>query len=363
MSLIEKIKPDYVAPPGWLLEEYLDELEWSQAEFGRRCDRSSKTICQIIAGEAPIEPATALQFEKVLDLPAHVWLNMESNYRLFLARSREEEVLDSEDVKTWYNSFPIKELEANRIIPKATDAIDGARFLLVFFGVGSVTAWKRKVASQAAMTRHTKEFESSNEAVSVWLRLGEISAVEQECTPYNVSKFREVLKEIRLLTSLNAEEFIPRLLYLCNQAGVAFTIVPPLKATKMNGAAWWLKSDKAVIQQSLRGKSNDKFWFTFFHEAAHILLHSKKGIFVDDDNRDGSEEENEADNWAGNFLIPEKDWEFFIAQESFSKSDIEEFALKQGIATGIILGRLQFEKHVPWKTWLNSALKLKFDFK
>ena len=72
-------KPDYAVPPGWILEERLELREWSQAEFARRCGRSAKLISEIVAGKAPIEPDTALQFENVLDLDADVWLNLESN--------------------------------------------------------------------------------------------------------------------------------------------------------------------------------------------------------------------------------------------------------------------------------------------
>jgi hypothetical protein len=34
---------------------------------------------------------------------------------------------------------------------------------------------------------------------------------------------------------------------------------------------------------SLRGKSEDKFWFSFFHEAGHVYLqHSKKELYIND---------------------------------------------------------------------------------
>ena len=63
-------QPDYAAPPGWLLEEHLEVQGISHAEFARRCGRSAKLISEIIAGKAPVEPKTAIQFEKVLGLNA-----------------------------------------------------------------------------------------------------------------------------------------------------------------------------------------------------------------------------------------------------------------------------------------------------
>ena len=84
-----KFRPDYAVPPGEILEERLEVWGMSQAEFARRCGRSPKLISQIVAGKAPITAATALRFEKVTDLDARTWLNMESSYRLYLERQKE----------------------------------------------------------------------------------------------------------------------------------------------------------------------------------------------------------------------------------------------------------------------------------
>ena len=78
--------PDYAVPPGWVLEERLAAHKISHAEFARRCGRSPKLISEIIAGKAPIEPKTALQFERVLGVDAGIWLGIESDYRLHLER-------------------------------------------------------------------------------------------------------------------------------------------------------------------------------------------------------------------------------------------------------------------------------------
>ena len=84
-------QPDYAVPPGDLLEEYLEARGFSQAEFARRCGRSPKLISEILSAKAPVLPRTALAFERVLGLDASVWLGMESDYRLHLARQEEHE--------------------------------------------------------------------------------------------------------------------------------------------------------------------------------------------------------------------------------------------------------------------------------
>ena len=81
-------EPDYAVPPGWVLKDRLDAQGMTPAELARRCGRSAKLISEIVAGKAPIEPRTALQFEKVLGVDAEIWLGIETDYRLQRTRAR-----------------------------------------------------------------------------------------------------------------------------------------------------------------------------------------------------------------------------------------------------------------------------------
>ncbi len=81
MAAVYEYRPDYAVPPGWVLEERLEAQGISQAEFARQCGYSQKLICEIISGKAALEPATALQFERVLGVDANLWLGIEANYR------------------------------------------------------------------------------------------------------------------------------------------------------------------------------------------------------------------------------------------------------------------------------------------
>ena len=90
---------------------------------------------------------------------------------------------------------------------------------------------------------------------------------------------------------------------MCESAGVVVVFVSEVKGCRISGAAWWVTPSRAVIALSDRYKMDDRFWFSFFHEAAHILLHSKKETFVDDGTDDDVVEE-EANEYAADFLIP-----------------------------------------------------------
>jgi Zn-dependent peptidase ImmA (M78 family) len=144
-----------------------------------------------------------------------------------------------------------------------------------------------------------------------------------------------------------------------NVAGVALALVKPLQKTALSGAAWWLSARKAVIQLSARHKTDDHLWFTFFHEAAHILLHSKKSVFVDGEDADNTAFEAEASEWACNTLVAQRDWEQFVKTAPLTKAAVQRFAEEQGIAPGIVVGMLQHKGQIPW-TDLNG-LKVKLE--
>lgn len=129
--------------------------------------------------------------------------------------------------------------------------------------------------------------------------------------------------------------------------------------THLSGAARWLNPQKALIQLSLRHKSNDHFWFSFFHEAAHILKHAKKQVYLDDVKSGNTDLEEDADAFARNFLIPSKAYREFCQSGRFTTTTVRSFAKRMGIAPGIVVGRLQHDRLIAFSS-LNS-LKQKFE--
>lgn len=342
-----RYEPDYAVPPGWILEERLEDRQISHAEFARRCGRSAKLISEIIAGKAPIEPVTALQFEKVLGLDASVWLGMETDYRLH--QEREAEKARSEELEEWSKAFPVTELVKREEMPKPSSSSDRVSSLLSFFGVATVEAWQNRQKQLRVAYRHSPSFKSNDYALATWLRLGEIEAERAECADYNEPKFRQSLARIRRLTAAQSAQQLDEAQRLCREAGVVLAIVKPLPKTALSGVAWWLTPRKAVIQLSARHKKDDHLWFSLFHEAAHLLLHSKRSIFIDERNGKIAETDTQADKWAADFLVPPADWKrFTTARPRFSRRAVLQFAKQQGIAPSIVVGRLQYEKHIPW---------------
>lgn len=349
-------KPDYAIHPGEVLDERLEAMGMKKTEFADRCDLSPKTVSQIIAGKAPVTPENAVQFERVLGVSADVWNNLDAQYRLHQVRKKVRLIL-AKNIE-WAKRFPVKDLVDRGYIEKPANSVDRVRKLLRFLGVANVAAYDTWYKRLVISYRQSAAFECSNEALACWLRIGELEAEKIRANAYEKIRFQTALDKIRHLTDIPPDKFEPAMKKLCADAGVAVVFVGELPKTRISGAARWLAQDRALIMLSLRYKTDDRMWFTFFHEAGHILLHGKKEVFIDAPDGNVLEKEAEADRFAANWLIPDHAYRNLTVRGVFSRNAILSYAKKLGVAPGIVVGRLQHDHRIPYNRF--NDLKRKF---
>ena len=275
-----RYEPEVVFPPGETLAERLEELGMTQVELAARTGLSTKHINQIIQGAAAVTPETALLLEHATRTPARVWNNLEIAYREYLSRAAELERL-TEDAP-WLDELPIRQLVSRGWIKKCPSPVEQLREVCTFFGVADRAAWMT-VWHKPTAYRTSKAFTSDPGAVAAWLRIGEIRAEEIDCLPYDRGGLLAVLPQLRQMTQeRDPKVWFPALVSRCASVGVAVVAEPEIKGARINGAARWLTSTKALVQLSLRHKWSDIMWFTFFHEAGHLLLHDRSVTYIDD---------------------------------------------------------------------------------
>ncbi|MES9903588.1 MAG: helix-turn-helix domain-containing protein [Sedimenticola sp.] len=333
--------PDYTVTPGEVLEYELELRNMSKSELAKRTGLTEKHIIAIIKGKGTtiITPETAIKLERALGMPVEYWLNLEALYQETRARLAEEAKLEKD--LDWLRCIPINAMTKMGWLQKHKDKRQQLEEVLRFFGIASVDQWKEMWPKVAVAYRQHNTHEILPEAVSAWLRQGELLASSIQCRPYNKANFRKALDEIRQLTAeTDPAHFVPTLQQRCAEAGVAVVFVPCLPKTGVSGATRWV-SNKAIIQLSLRYRTNDHLWFTFFHEAGHILLHGKKELFIEGANGMDEEKEVQANVFAEHELLPKRAFNAFAVQRPFSKVAIQHFAEAVGIAPGIVVGQLQ----------------------
>jgi Zn-dependent peptidase ImmA (M78 family) len=236
----------------------------------------------------------------------------------------------------WLNGIPTKELIAQGVLDSSASKADMVGETLRFYGVASVDAWEDVWMDPKVAARRSACFETNIGAASAWIRLGELQAQDIVCAPFNVDCFRTALEEIRKLTISEPALLLPKMKELCAACGVALVMVKEIKEVPWNGASKWLSPSKAMILVSLRGRAEDLFWFSFFHEAYHILHGEKKRLYIAEE-RSTDKQEQEADRFAANILIPEA-YNKTISQ-IVSKEDVLAIAKQLGVSSGIVAGR------------------------
>lgn len=329
-------EPDYAVPPGETVREQMEHYGWTQQELATRLDTSVQTIDRIFKGDQPITLETSTKLERVLGAPARFWNNLELNYRERLTKLADQARLKAD--LSWLKTIPVKELSTRGAISASGDPVEQLNSVLAFYGVCNVKAWRDLWEKPAVAARRSQCFESQPGATSAWLRLGQLQALKRTCSVYDKAGFVALLQEARQLTKASASA-ISTLIERCAACGVAVALVPEMPKAPWSGATMWLSPQRVMILLNLRGKAEDKFWFSFFHEAGHVLHDSKKDLLINDGSSDDPREQR-ANDFAAETLIPQT-YNDAIRQARTEK-DIKKLAIEIGISAGIVAGRYQF---------------------
>lgn len=337
-----KLQKELLSPPGDTIQETIDAIGMSQAELAERMGRPKEKLNDIIKGREPVTLKTAILLDRVLGIPANFWIEREREYRLELSKIEQQEFL--EQGIDWLKMFPVSALKKLGWLPDSKNATELVDTLLRFFGIASPRQWEEIYLEEAVAAAFKISLANtpSPHAVSAWIRIGEHRSATQKLPEFDKAAFVNALDEIMVLVINQPGDFKERLQQICAQCGVAVIYTPCLPKAPISGATWW-KGKNPIIQLTGRYKTNDRFWFDFFHEAAHILKHGKKEIFLED--LQGSpideEKEKEANLFAQKYLFPAIAFNQLVAIHPFNDQHIIEFAEKYKTHPAIIIGQLQ----------------------
>lgn len=348
--MISQPIPLNTLPPGETLDETLESLGMKQTELARRTGLSTKTISRIITGHEVISQDTAFALEKVLKVPAHFWINLEARYREALAR--EQEAAENSKYKAWAGTFPYAKMAGLGLVPPTRKIAEKVRNLVNYFAVRDPDQWQKVYPAMKLELSYRKSPKVAEKigTLSAWLRAGEIAAEQNETREFSSEVFANNLSKIRELTRRDVSEFVPRIQELCAEAGVVYCLVPELPGLGISGVMRWYRG-RPMIQQTLRFKTADSFWFTFLHEARHVLQERKKSIFLEGQFAEQEDlvREADADKFARDLLIPQNAWDDFLTRvPKPGVSTIRKFAAAQSLHPGIVVGRLFREKRLDY---------------
>lgn len=331
--------PDWVSPPGDTIADILAERHLSVPEFAVRIGQTVEDANDLLEGRSTITIRTARALEEVLGASVQFWMARDFRYRDDIKRLRSAD-------EPWLSDLPLGDMiKFGWLTPTPTPSEEMAACLR-FFDVPNVGAWQQRYAAlhQVVPFRTSMSFESRPAAVAAWLRQAEIEAQKIVCGAWDVRRFELSLSEIRPLTRVkDPGQFLPKVRQLCAGSGVAVATVRSPNGCRASGAVFFASPEKAVLLLSFRYLSDDQFWFTFFHEAGHLILHASRGLFLEGVEEEGmltSTEEQEANDFAARVLVPDV-YRQPLVTIAIDAHQIIRFARKIGISPGIVVGQLQ----------------------
>ena len=337
-------EPDWAVHPGEILEEHLEARGLTQAEFARRTGIHTKVISTIISGGNPVTPATALAFENVLGMKAVVWTNLQAQWDLF--EERKKRAPSADRARSFVDRFPVKALLDAKILPRTTDSNVLVKALLEFFGVASIEAYDVTVSRLAVSHREAKGAMATQDFVFTWLKMGEREARQMNLPDFDPAKFLEAVKTARKMTKRHLKDFWPAMVSDCRDAGAAVLLQEPFTGMKVYGSTYWLETGNAVLQLSLRHKTNDHFWFTFFHECGHIVRHPKRNFIDGGDGEQSEKHENEANAFAEEILYG-PGGSMNVRRHCLPTAvGVKRFADEHNLHPGVVVGTLQHYRDI-----------------
>ena len=326
----------YIAiPPGETIKEQLSFRYMSQKEFALRMGLTEKHVTNLLKGRVQLTANVAIRLESVLGVPAIFWENLESLYREALIKVEEENQMDADAEIA--KKLPCSDMVKNGWIPSSKNSYDNIVNLRKFFEVSTLQLIDDPAINRIACRRFSSG-DKSDYSLLACAQKAKLDARNFETKPINISGLKKVIPTIRSMSVLSPEVFCSKLRKLFSDNGIALIFLPHIKYSALHGTSFY-DGKKIVIGLTVRGKYADKFWFSLFHEIAHILYGHIGQV-----NGTSEDDEKQADLFARETLVPSKMLESFVQNRIFTTNSLTQFAKHIDIDVGILVGRLQHDE-------------------
>lgn len=350
--------PDWIESPGRTLALVLEKTATTVEELAQRIELPLEQAHALISGERLIDVCTARLLAEHVGSTTNFWLERERRYR---ALKPSISSADRNEIRAWLRDLPVADMIKFGWIQAGQAQQDRAEACLRFFNVKEVADWQLRYSNlvEQVAFRTSNSFDSHPPAVIAWLRYGELAAKEIACDVWNKTRFQASLSEMRDLTRVaDPLEFLPQLREICARSGVALVVARAPNGCAASGSTRFISSKKALLMLSFRHLTDDHFWFSFFHEAGHLILHGESSFFVDGKGLEVTDREREADKFAADALISPEKQGLLDADIDWDHRSIIRIARKLGVSRGIVVGQLQFRSRLRFNQF--NFLKTRF---
>lgn len=329
--------PRWASAPGSSIKRALSARGLNTDDLADALSISDPEARRLLTGEITIDAATASALSRLLGSTPSFWLTRENQYRESL------KWLDADQIA---QQSPLEAMINNGWLEAGSDWKGQARALLDYYGVQDADEWRAQWVPRLAETRYrtSPTFESSDFAVTAWLRRVEQRANQIQIAEWSPGTLRSILPKIRALSKMSdPSRFLPILEQTLASVGVAAVVQRPLDGNRLSGVATTLPNGTRAIGLTVRHMAEDHFWFTLFHEIGHLLMHGDDVDVLDelDDSSGLSQSEAEANEFAREALVPGGvDHLRGQRKNGPTARQVHAFASQLGVAPGVVVGQL-----------------------
>ena len=341
------LEPRWASAPGATIASALAERDVTSETFAAQVGLAGDDVERLLAGDLRITVELARKLAEVVGASATFWLTREAQYLEDRARV---------DADHWAQDLPVTQMTSFGWVDKPHDWRERIAICFDFFGINGVDDWEHRYARKVAAIhfRTSPTFDLDSTATTVWFRAAERQVDSRPPIPaFDRDGFAASLESVKKLTrQRDPQTFLPRLQEACVSHGVHLVVLPAPKGCPASGASR-IYLDRPLIQLSARFLSDDQFWFTFFHEAGHVVSHDLDDGFIDVMDDEGADSlEDEANEFAHECLWGPGPHQG-RAPQRWSHREVIRTAHELGIAPGILVGQLQHSGALP-KSHLNG---------
>ncbi|QHE73619.1 HigA family addiction module antitoxin [Rhodococcus sp. WAY2] len=335
-------------PVGEILADELNDRGWTQAEFAEILDRPAQFVSEIVSGKKEITRESATQIAAALKTSPEMWLKIQDKYYLWRHAQDERSQGQLNDVRLrarLKDLAPISVLRQRGIIQGETPS-EQARELEHLYNLDNIFSDPAILVA----ARRSKADEHVSGTQLAWIACVRQRAEELEVGTYDRAALEELAANLTRLIKEPAD-FI-RLPGLFAEVGVRLVFVEAFPGSKMDGCAFLLGDGSPVIGISGRGKRFDKVLFTVLHEVAHIILgHLDDEKYIIDDQGESPTlgAEGPANDQAADWVLPAP---LPAVPARINQPWLMSVASSLGIHPIVLIGRLQNDGRIPWKSTL-----------
>lgn len=342
--------------PGYYIKEIIEESGLTQEDFAKRLDTTPKNLSLLIRGEQNLSINIAMKLSRMIGTSVSYWLNLQNAYDALIAEFKSKEELAQErlifsilDYKYFREYFNLPDLPR-----KIDEQIAQVRN---FLNVATLTVFKKPDMAVSFRSATGEMSEANIVKANIMVQIATNIALKTEAPKFSKSLFEEAVRYALTLTK-DHSTFYPIIKEAFCKAGVILVILPNISGSKINGATKKVGNNIMLLVNDRRLNS-DTFWFTLFHEIGHIM-NGDYGISFDSES---GEQEEIANKFAEDMLIPCDQYQQFIAENRFDIQSIRRFAKRIDRDPGIVLGRLLNDGKVNYDDWSLNSLRHKYKVK